>query len=170
MLFSSFIYKLLGDNIRYAQSLGVTLGQNVFIGSNVEWPSEPYLITIGNNVQITDGVRFHTHGGGGAIRRMYPDFDCFGKITVEDYAYIGAGSQILPGVVIGSSSIVGAGSIVTKSVPPGVVVAGNPARVVGTIEHFISKNQIFNLHSKGMSSVEKKRFLLALPEDAFIKK
>lgn len=50
--------------------------------------------------------------------------------SIGDNVCIGGGSKILPGVAIGDRSVVGAGSVVTRDVPPGVVVAGNPARIV----------------------------------------
>lgn len=53
--------------------------------------------------------------------------------TIKKHAKIGANSTILPGVVIGENALVGAGSVVTRDVPPGVVVAGNPARIVKNI-------------------------------------
>lgn len=52
-------------------------------------------------------------------------------ICINDDAWIGAGAIILPGVTVGNKSIVGAGSVVTKDVPPFTIVAGNPARVIG---------------------------------------
>ena len=51
-------------------------------------------------------------------------------IVIDDYAWIATNSIILPGVTIGKGAVVGAGSVVTKSVPPYQVVAGNPARIV----------------------------------------
>jgi acetyltransferase-like isoleucine patch superfamily enzyme len=51
-------------------------------------------------------------------------------ITIEDDVFIGMNCLILKGVTIGRGSVVGAGSVVTRSVPPGVIVAGNPAQVV----------------------------------------
>jgi len=52
---------------------------------------------------------------------------------IERAARVGGGSVLLPGVTIGSNALVGAGSVVTKNVPPGAIVVGNPARVVGTV-------------------------------------
>lgn len=60
--------------------------------------------------------------------------ECLGGVTVRSLAKIGANCTLLPGVVIGKGSLVGAGSVVTKSIPDGVVAAGNPAVVVKKIE------------------------------------
>ena len=54
-----------------------------------------------------------------------------GTIRIEDGAWLGAGAIILPGVTIGRKSVVGAGSVVTRDVPPYSIVAGNPARIIG---------------------------------------
>lgn len=60
-------------------------------------------------------------GGGGAVRSKYPKFDTFGKVVIGDWVYIGTNALIMPGVTIGNNVLVAAGSVVTKSVPPGVV-------------------------------------------------
>ena len=99
-----------------------------------------------------------------------PDYDAFGKITIEDLAYIGSGAQIMPGVTIGEGSLVAAGAIVTKSVPKHTVVAGNPARVICTVDEFCERNLKFNTHSRGMAYARKKKLLLSLPDDRFMKK
>lgn len=103
-------------------------------------------------------------------RRQIPDFDCFGKVVIEDWVYIGTGSQIMPGVTIGEGSLIAAGSIVTKSVPPNVVVGGNPAKILCSIEDYINKNSIYNLSTKQMPRDKKKQFLLSLPDEKFIRK
>lgn len=61
-------------------------------------------------------------------------------VRIEDGAWIGAGAIILPGVTIGIQSIVGAGSVVTRDVPDGCVVAGNPARVIKKFDLSASKD------------------------------
>lgn len=154
---------------KYARYIGVKIGANCLISTR-NWSSEPYLIEIGNNVQVTNNVYFHTHGGANVVRMLYPDFDFFGKIKIEDWAYIGANSQIMPGVTIGEGALVAAGSIVTKSVAPHTVVGGNPARFICTVEDFIEKNKVFNLNSKGLSAKEKRQILLSLDDDKFVRK
>jgi acetyltransferase-like isoleucine patch superfamily enzyme len=162
-------YRLFGSGVEYARYIGVKFGENCFFATK-NWSSEPYLIEIGNNVQITKDVTIHTHGGGHVARMKYPNFDTFGKVVIKDWVYIGAYSQIMPGVTIGKGSLVAAGSIVTKSVPDGVVVAGNPAKLICTVEDYINRNIKYNTDTKGLSVVEKKKVLLELVESKFIKK
>lgn len=109
-------------------------------------------------------------GGGNVIRRKIADFDSFGKVVIKDWAYIGAHAQIMPGVTIGEGSIVAAGSVVTKSVPDGMVVGGNPAKILCSVNDYLQRNSKYNLKTKGKSIKDKKRYLLSLSDDAFIKK
>ena len=154
---------------KYARHIGVKIGKNCFINSRF-FGSEPYLITIGNHVQVTDDVHFHTHGGGNSIRKMDPNFDVFGKIKICDWAYIGSGSHILAGVTIGEGALIAAGSVVTKSVPPHTVVGGNPARIICTTEEYLQRNMKYNISTKGLSRKEKMSALLNLSDDKFIEK
>ena len=108
--------------------------------------------------------------GGRVARTRIPDFDIFGRVTICDYAYIGSGAQIMPGVTVGKGSLVAAGSIVTKSVPDGVVVAGNPAKYVCTVEEYIERNKKYNIGTKNLSAQEKKKVLLSLSPDRLIVK
>lgn len=155
---------------KYAKHIGVKLGENCLVYRSMEWPSEPYLITIGNNVQLTRGVAIHTHGGGHAVRRNIQNFDIFGKVIIKDWAYVGAHAQIMPGVTIGEGAIVAAGSVVTKSVPDGMVVAGNPAKVLCSVKEYLERNQKYNVQTKGMSADKKEKYLLSLNEDMFLRK
>lgn len=164
-----FYWKVLASPKSHARHVGVTIGKNCRISTH-NWPSEGYLITIGDNVAITDGVAIHTHGGGRTVREDHPSFDCFGKVVIEDWAYIGAYSQIMPGVTIGKGALVAGGSIVTKSVAPHTVVGGNPARYICTTEEYYEQNKQFNISTKGLNHNEKKKFLLSLTDDKFIKK
>jgi acetyltransferase-like isoleucine patch superfamily enzyme len=166
---SHFYWNNIASPEKQARHLGVTIGKNCLISTR-NWPLEGYLITIGNNVQITPSVSIHTHGGAQAIRQFYPDFDVFGKVVIEDWAYIGAYSQIMPGVTIGEGALVAGGSIVTKSVAPHTVVGGNPAKYICTTEEFYERNRQYNVNTKNLSQEEKKKKLLSLPDDMFIKK
>lgn len=111
-----------------------------------------------------------THMGGHVARRRYPNFDVFGKVTIKDYAYIGASSHIMPGVIIGEGSLIAAGSIVTKSVPDGEVWGGNPAKFICNVGDYINKNLIYDTGTKKMTLKQKRDFLLSLPENRFIHK
>jgi acetyltransferase-like isoleucine patch superfamily enzyme len=156
--------------VKYARMIGVNLGKNCLVYRSMEWPSEPYLVTIGDNVQLTRGVAIHTHGGGNVIRRQVNDFDSFGKVVIRDWAYIGAHAQIMPGVTIGEGAMVAAGAVVTKSVPDRMVVGGNPAKIICSVDDYLERNLKYNLKTKRLSKKEKKQYLLSLNDDAFIKK
>ena len=163
-------YLKIRHPLKWARRIGVKVGSNTLIGIGCEFGSEPYLITIGSHCQITNYVSFFTHGGGNVVRRVKKDFDVFGKVCVQDWTYIGSHSIIMPGVTIGEGALIAAGSVVTHSVPPNVVVGGNPARVICSVDDYYLKNQPFDISSKGLSEKEKKSLLLSLPEDSFIKK
>ena len=166
---SAIYWRYIASAESYARHIGVTIGKNCLISTR-NWPSEPYLINIGDNVQLTQGVSIYTHGGGNAIRKEHPDFDVFGKVIIENWAYIGAFSQIMPGVTIGEGALVAAGSVVTKSVQPHAVVGGNPARYICNTDEYYEKNKAFNLGTSGLSERMKKDYLMKLSNDKFIKK
>ena len=168
--FCSFYKRIFWTYEHQAKSSGVNLGVDNMIACPFWQPAEPYLITIGNHCQITSGVKFFTHGGGGAVRKQYPKFDTFGKIVIGDYVYIGSNSLIMPGVQIEDNVLIGAGSVVTKSVPSDVVVAGNPAKIICTTDDYLNKNLKYNTNTKGLSKDAKKKFLLSMSENRFIVK
>lgn len=162
-------WRIFASAEKYARHIGVTIGDNCLINTR-NWSNEPYLITVGNHVQLTRNVSIHTHGGGNSVRKAHPDFDVFGKVVIEDWAYIGAYSQIMPGVTIGEGALVAAGSVVTKSVAPHTVVGGNPARYICSTEEYYENNKRFNAGTAGKSLDDKKRILLTLPDNCFVKK
>lgn len=164
-----YFHRIFWTMEKQARRAGVQMGEGNIIYTRF-WSSEPYLITIGNHCQIVGGGRMFTHGGSAAVRDQYPDFDVFGKVTLGDYVYVGYNAMIMPGVTIGDHVIVAAGSVVTKSFPSNVVVGGNPARVICSIEEYLKKNEPYNVGTKNYNSLQKKKILLSLPENKFVKK
>ena len=76
--------------------------------------------------------------------------------------------MILPGVTIGERCIVAAGTVLTKSVPDGCMVAGNPARFIGYTEDLYKRTKNnYNFHCKKMSRSEKRNLLLSMPDSSF---
>ena len=165
----SFYWKYVASPLAYAKHIGVEIGEDCLITTKM-WSSEPYLVKIGNHVQITNNVFIHTHGGGNIARRQLPNFDVFGKVEIKDWAYIGAYSQIMPGVTIGEGALVAAGSVVTKSVPSHCVVGGNPAKIICTTDEYIKNNERYNLNCKMLNKNDKKRLLLSSSNEQFISK
>jgi acetyltransferase-like isoleucine patch superfamily enzyme len=109
-----------------------SIGRSVEIGSNayIDYSGQ---IEIGHDVTISAGVRIFTHNHDikkrGCWRQREPRFS---PLLIQDGAWIGAGSIILPGVnFIGSGAVIGAGSVVTRDVQPDEIIAGNPAKPIG---------------------------------------
>ncbi|WP_202397108.1 glycosyltransferase [Teichococcus coralli] len=107
-------------------------GYGIQIGSNTVINRFCYLdgrvpLKIGNNVNVSHYtlIQTLTHDP------QNPDFVCLeGPVEIGDHAWIGARALICPGVKIGEGAVVGAGAVVTRDVPPYVIVAGNPARPI----------------------------------------
>lgn len=142
--------------------MGGKIGSGCDIHPNVEFGSEPYLISIGNNVRITSGVRFITHDGGvWTLRkaRGLKNIDVFGPISVGDNSTIGWNAIIMPGVTIGKNCVVGAGAVVTHNVAENSIVAGVPAKVIETLDEYYDKAAETGDYTKNMTWEQKKKYL-----------
>ncbi|MGN0647452.1 MAG: acyltransferase [Oscillospiraceae bacterium] len=158
-----FLYKTIVGKInqlKYAKKKGVNMGDNVHIYGNVSWGSEPWIISLGNNVHITDGVRFITHDGGTLLYRdKIPDLEITKPITLGDDVYVGNNVLFMPGVTVGSNVIIGAGAVVTRSIPDNSVAVGVPAKVVKTADEYLEKIQRESLHLGHLKYEEKDKAL-----------
>jgi acetyltransferase-like isoleucine patch superfamily enzyme len=99
----------------------IVCAQRITIGDHV---------TVGANTTLID-TDFHPIEA--QERRTHPADATTAPIVIEDDVFIGMNCLILKGVTIGRGSVIGAGSVVVKSIPPGVIAAGNPAQVVGPV-------------------------------------
>lgn len=125
-----------------AKKEGMQTGKNVRVMGGVDFGSEPYLITLGDNITISFDVHFVTHDGGTwAFRDIdeYKNVHKFGRIRIGNHSFVGGGTIILPGVSIGERCVIGAGSVVTRDVPNGMVAVGVPARVIMTTTEYARK-------------------------------
>jgi len=103
--------------------------------------TRPWMIKIGNDVQITAGVTILTHGyDWSVLKGLYGEvLGSCGEVTIGNNCFIGMRSTILKGVHIGNNCIIGANSLVNKDIPDGWVAAGNPAKPIMTVEDYHKK-------------------------------
>lgn len=146
--------------INHLRKIGMHIGTGCCIFSEKIETAEPYLVTIGNRVMISDNVSFTTQDAS-AIYYLPGASDIFGRIYYGDDCFIGMGTIILPGVTIPHHCIIGAGSVVTKSFSePYSVIAGNPAKYLCSVEELKNKNQKYTLNTHGKNFEEKRTYLL----------
>lgn len=109
----------------------VELGNGVSINRGVEFYPDYFSkagITVEDKVRIAPNVRIHASGHD--LNDPTLDRHVGAEVRIKKGAWIGAAAIILPGVVIGENSVVGAGAVVTKDVPDNAIVAGNPAKLI----------------------------------------
>ena len=140
-MIKKILKKMLGkkDPVQSAIAAGMQVGKGFTCMGGCYFGSEPYLITIGNDVRLSANITFVTHDGGTwAFRDIpeYADVIKYGRISIGDRTFIGCNVTIMPGVKIGKRCVIGAGSVVTKDVLDNTVVAGVPAKFLMTTEEY----------------------------------
>lgn len=147
---------------QYARIIGVNMKGRVRIyGSAYScFGTEPWIITLGDNVHITSNARFITHDGATLIfRKIRPDLEITKPISVGNDVYIGVNAIIMPGVSIGNNCIIGAGAVVTRDIPENSVAAGVPARVIKTSDAYFEKALQSSLQLGNLTGKRKDRAL-----------
>lgn len=158
----ALFFAMIRKNNLAAKVLGVHFLEGCkFIGNPISiFGSEPWAITIGSHVEITNGVQIITHDGALWTLRDRPDYqnaDIIKKVIIGNNVFIGVNCVILAGVTIGNNVIIGAGTIVNKDIPDNSVAVGCPVKVVKSIEDYESKvSEIGFLNTKQMSRKKKK--------------
>lgn len=132
--------------IKYYRSMGITIGTNCVFRSPMSTRIDimrPSLIEIGNNVDMNKNFTIMSHDFSHRVfLQLYSEFlSSSGPVTIGNNIYFGTDVIVLKGVTIGDNCIIGAGSIVSKSIPPNSVAAGVPCRVICTIDEYYAKRQ-----------------------------
>jgi acetyltransferase-like isoleucine patch superfamily enzyme len=130
--------------IKYLRKKGVTIGRNVTFyepNTNCIDTQKGFLISIGDNVEITRGVIIITHDYSWSVyKQLYGNIvGSRAAVHIGNNVFIGINAIILKGVTIGDNVIIGANSVVTKDVPSNSVVAGSPARVIASVDEIYAK-------------------------------
>lgn len=128
-----------GDNCTVEQPLFCTYGYNTIVGDNFFLNVNCKLmdsgkITIGNNVFIAPNVCLITEEHAMNVDQRLIGLEYTYPVNIGDNVWICAGAIVMPGVTIGANSVIGAGSIVTKDIPPDSLAVGNPCKVIRSLK------------------------------------
>ena len=134
------LYRIRGEyTTEKLISMGMQVGTNFGrLHGVILDPSHCWLIKIGDNVTMAPRVHILCHD---ASTKVHLGYTKIGKVTIGNNVFIGAESVVLPGVTIGNDVIIGANSTVTKSIPDRMVAAGNPARIICTLDEYLEKQK-----------------------------
>lgn len=129
----------LHDPVREHVKRGLVVGGNFNMLEGVVIDvSHTWHIEIGDDVTLAPGVHILAHD---ASTKIHLNYTRIGKVKIGNRVFVGAHSIILPGITIGDDVIIGAGSLVSRDIPDRRVVAGNPAKIICTIDDFLSRKR-----------------------------
>jgi acetyltransferase-like isoleucine patch superfamily enzyme len=129
--------------VSYLRKKGVTIGGGTHgMGLKGIDLTRPCLVEIGRNCIISQNAIMLTHDVFSILREKYGEVLCSsGKVVIGDNCFIGANAIILKGVRIGRNTIIAPGSVVTRDIPANSVAAGNPCRVIKSIDEYYEKRK-----------------------------
>lgn len=139
-ILKKIVYRIRGEyTIEQLKKMGLCVGENFNpqLGFELD-PSHCWLIEIGDNVTFGPHVQVLAHDASTYNTLGYTKI---GRVWIGNNVFVGAGSIILPNVKIGDNTIVGAGSVITRDVPANVVCAGNPAKIISSMDEYVKKNK-----------------------------
>ena len=138
--------KMLLARIRGEQPLNKLIARGLKVGTNLTRmsgviidPAHCWHIEIGNDVILAPNVHILAHD---ASTKPFLNYTRIANVKIGNRVFIGAGSIILPGVSIGNDVVIGAGSVVSKSIPTNSLAAGNPAKVICSLEEYLNKQKM----------------------------
>ena len=128
-----------GEEFRVTAPFWCDYGFNIELGENFYVNHSCVIldcakVTFGDNVFVGPDCGFYTAGHPIDAKQRNQGLEYARPIHVGDNVWIGGGVRVLPGVSIGEGAVIGSGSVVTKDIPPRVIAAGNPCRVIREIE------------------------------------
>ena len=167
------------QSIEKLQKRGLIIGKNVtLMGEVIIDPSHCWHIEIGDDVILAPRVHILAHD---ASTKLFLGHTLVSNVKIGNRVFIGAGTIVSPGVTIGDDVVIGAGSLVTKNIPSSSVAAGNPAKVLSTLDEYIDKQKnkmnsenvfdsLYTLRNPHFSATQRERLkhVSSLSQDIFI--
>jgi len=140
------IYRIRGEyTTERLLKMGMKVGKNFKrLNGVILDPAHCWLIEIGDNVTIAPRAHILCHD---ASTKLFLNKTKIGRVTIGNNVFIGAESVILPGVTIGSNVIIGANSTVTCNIPNNSVIAGSPAKILYSLDEYLSKEKQMAMQS-----------------------
>lgn len=177
------LLKRIVNSLRGEQNLEKLLKRGLVVGKDFKRmggvcidPSHCWHIKIGNNVVLAPRVHILAHD---ASTGVFLGYTKVSNVTIGDNVFIGAGTVVLPGVSIGNNVVIGAGSVVSRDIPDGSVAVGNPAKVIKTLDVYLSREkermknnnvfgEEFTLRNPGFGDNERKKMIKAVEEEGWL--